>query len=177
MTRRGAGIGVVLAAVLMAGCGAMTRHRALSFLFDGVPYPSVAVPAGEQPAAGSDAALARSMGYREHGPYAARMCGACHDSAATNALVVPADRLCSQCHDINLNRKVVHGPLAAGGCLVCHDPHGSKHRFLLVSESDSFCLRCHDAGAIARIPGHQDTSRACTGCHDAHMSDRPFLLR
>jgi predicted CXXCH cytochrome family protein len=171
------GTAILLVATLSAGCGAMARHRVLSALFDGVPYPMEAVPAGEAQGAAPGTPAPRSVGYREHGPYAARMCSACHEAAATNALVVPAGELCARCHALSLSRKNIHGPLASGGCLVCHDPHSSRYGSLLVSESDTFCLHCHDASAVARIPGHEDTGQQCTGCHDAHMSDERFLLK
>lgn len=168
------GAGVVL---LVAGCGSATRHRMLTTFFDGVPPPRqgpvVAAPAinaatvGPRPRVGASA----------HGPYAAKLCGACHSASASNTFVVPRDQLCFQCHAIAMDKKHVHGPLASGGCLVCHDPHSSRFRYLLVSESDSFCLDCHDRVTVARIPGHESGTQQCTECHDPHMSDKDYLLR
>ena len=158
------------------GCGAAVRHRVLTVFFDGVP------PLGEAPpvtaaGAASPAAKQRQVLYGTHGPYAAKMCGACHRSASDNALVAPKDQLCQRCHEIRMDRRYVHGPLASGGCLVCHDPHGSRHRYLLVDEPARFCAKCHDATSVARVPAHAGHPEACTTCHDAHMSDRRFLLR
>ena len=58
-------------------------------------------------------------------------------------------QLCGRCHELDLTRRYVHGPLASGGCTVCHDPHSSRYRYLLVSDSDGFCLSCHDARRVA----------------------------
>jgi predicted CXXCH cytochrome family protein len=123
------------------------------------------------------AAGSRRAGFREHGPYAAKQCDACHDPGATNALVLPADQLCFQCHDLKLDKKYIHGPLASGGCLVCHDPHSSQYRYLLVSESDGFCLHCHDRKDLSKVGAHADLQESCTTCHDAHMSDSRYLLK
>jgi predicted CXXCH cytochrome family protein len=105
------------------------------------------------------------------------MCGACHEAQATNALVAPRDQICFRCHEIALDRKYVHGPIASGGCLVCHDPHGSGNRALLVSASDRFCFHCHDRDLVHRIDGHEGLEEGCTDCHDAHASDERSLLR
>jgi len=171
-------VGLLVAAAVTIGCTAVTRHRVLSVLFDGVPplkgaepsevHGTSAVPDGGQP---------RQVGYREHGPYAAKLCAACHNAAATNALLAPGGQLCARCHELALDKKYVHGPLASGGCLACHDPHASQYRYLLVSKSDSFCLRCHDRQALSAVPGHGGTDDNCTRCHEAHMSDKRFLLR
>jgi predicted CXXCH cytochrome family protein len=168
---------VCVAAVLSAACAATTRHKVLSILFDGVPpLPGPAAGADATAAAGPSVA-AVPVAARDHGPYAARMCGACHESAATNVLVAPKDELCFRCHELRVDRRYVHGPIASGGCLVCHDPHGSRYRYLLVSDSDSFCFHCHDRAAVATVPGHEDVESGCTGCHDAHASDTKGLLR
>jgi predicted CXXCH cytochrome family protein len=163
-------------ALLSAACAAGTRYRVMSFLFDGVPPPRAAAataPAGGAPGAAVPAAVTP----HDHGPYAARMCGACHEAAATNALVAPKDQLCFRCHELRMDRKYVHGPIASGGCLVCHDPHSSPYRYLLVSDSDSFCFHCHDHAAVAAAPGHEGVESGCTGCHDAHASDTKYLLK
>jgi predicted CXXCH cytochrome family protein len=94
-----------------------------------------------------------------------------------NTFVVPREQLCFQCHDLKLDKKYIHGPLASGGCTACHDPHSSKYRYFLLSESDSFCLRCHDRQAIDRIGAHAGVGDECMSCHDAHMSDKKYLLR
>ena len=124
------------------------------------------------------AAAARGETGSEHGPYAAHLCSACHESTASNALVLPRDQLCTRCHDVmRVTKRFVHGPLASGGCLVCHDPHRSNYGHLLVSESSGFCLRCHDRRAVGQVPAHAGVDAECTTCHDAHMSDARFLLR
>jgi predicted CXXCH cytochrome family protein len=176
------GAGILLAAAcaacsLLAACSAATRHKVLTSLFDGVPPMRTTSPEAAQPRAGGESAASRLARPREHGPYAAHLCGACHDSAATNALVVPKDQLCMRCHELRLDRKFVHGPVASGGCLVCHDPHSSPNPLLLVSASDSFCFHCHEAQVVARIEGHEGVNGGCTECHDAHASDQRFLLK
>ena len=159
-------------------CSAVSRHKALTAFFDGVP-PLNEADAGQSPGVpgtGSTAAAPRLLGS-SHGPFAARMCNACHESGATNALLAPLDQLCSRCHTITLDKAYMHGPLTSGGCLVCHDPHESRHPNLLVSDSAIFCLKCHDAGTVATIEGHGELTENCTTCHDAHGSDKPFLLK
>lgn len=172
--------GVVCSAFMMvwsAGCNATTRYQVLSFLFDGVPPPQAAPAVDQQQTAAAGTAPARQVGYRAHGPYAAKLCNACHNSGATNALLLPREELCFQCHELKLNKKYIHGPLASGGCLACHDPHSSQYRYFLVSESDDFCFRCHDAEMVARNTAHAGMQQQCTTCHDAHMSDKRYLLR
>lgn len=172
------------AAALSAGCSVARHHRVLSLFFDGVPDPQAAV-ASDTPDA--QATIGRQLvRVGEHGPYAAKLCDSCHDSQATNALVVPAEQLCNRCHELGDAKTYVHGPLASGGCMVCHDPHRSTNRFLLVSASDVFCLQCHDRSTLsglagvagaAGVDGHAGDAANCTECHEAHMSDRRYLLR
>jgi predicted CXXCH cytochrome family protein len=144
--------------------------------FDGVPPPKaeVATELESPPAASS---RTRVVGAGEHGPYAAKLCDACHERGGRNALVAPRDQLCFRCHEFKTTKKYVHGPLASGACLVCHDPHSSRFRHLLVSEADGFCLSCHDRGTVEKIAGHEGVGEQCTECHDAHMSDERYLLK
>ncbi len=170
---------VATGAVLFIGCNATSRYEVLSTVFDGVPTPAPAArPATDGQGSASPVAVAvEEFKPRDHGPYAARLCNACHESAATNALVVPREQLCFRCHEIKLDKKYIHGPLASGGCLSCHDPHGSRYRYMLVSEASTFCLYCHDRQAIAKNPAHASLEGQCTDCHDAHMSDKRYLLK
>jgi predicted CXXCH cytochrome family protein len=164
---------------LLYGCEATTRYKVLSFFFDGVPEPGSEARDAAVKGAGKErttATTASEKKYKEHGPYAARMCEACH-MRATNSLVLPVEQLCLKCHTINLNKKYIHGPLASGGCKVCHEPHGSIYPFLLVSEAKDFCLRCHDKAAIEKNDAHKGTEAQCTSCHDAHSSDYQYLLK
>jgi predicted CXXCH cytochrome family protein len=168
--------GVCCAAVWAAGCDATARYRVLSIFFDGVPVPTAPEPPRGAPE--EVAVQPRKVGYREHGPYGARLCNACHTAGTSNALTLPTDQICFQCHDIRLNKKYIHGPLASGGCLACHDPHSSQYRYLLLSDADTFCAHCHDTRDLAKVPAHGDGYEAqCTTCHDPHMSDKKYLLR
>lgn len=168
-----------LAAVLFVGCEPASRYAVLSTFFDGVPKP-VAItngPGNGDKANGSTVAQLRRAKFGEHGPYAARQCDACHASTASNTFVAPRDQLCLRCHDLQLNKRYIHGPLASGGCISCHDPHSSKYEHLLVSDSGTFCLHCHNTVDIAKVSAHRETKAQCTSCHDPHMSDRKYLVR
>jgi len=169
-----AGLAIALAAALL-GCNATTRHNVLTYFFDGVPPLEEAAPSA--PAQGAAAPAAVRPTVQQHGPYAAKMCQACHSATLGNTLVAPKDQLCQRCHELQMDKRYVHGPLASGGCLVCHDPHSSPYRPLLVSPSEGFCFTCHDRGAVAAIPGHETIQEGCTDCHDAHMSDSKYLLK
>lgn len=172
------GVGcAAIAALLSFGCSAESRHTVLTVFFDGVPPLEVPPPEGLAETADGPVERVSRVGFGGHGPYAARMCGACHQSAATNKLVVPVEELCFRCHDIRMDKKYIHGPLASGGCKACHDPHSSRYRYLLVSESDDFCFHCHEEQVVAAIPAHGGSDQSCTACHDAHMSNQKYLLR
>ena len=151
-------------------------YRILSFFFEGVPYPYKET--------GKDMAGAKKPGekkekleYRTHGPFDAKLCDACHIPAEGNKLIMPVEKLCLNCHVLNLKAKKVHGPLFVGGCRICHDPHGSVYRFYLVSDSTKFCFHCHNKKDIDKREVHRDTDKGCTDCHNPHFADNEFLLR
>jgi len=166
-----------LCLILLAGCAAETRYKTLSFFFDGVPLPGDHMKPGEGAAGASpDGGGGRKKGHPSiHGPYAAKMCDACHQ-AETNRLLLPKEELCLKCHTFPPVRRQ-HGPLAAGGCLACHDPHRSGNQFLLVSEAKIFCMHCHDPKDIYSHEAHQGRDLVCTECHSPHGSDNEYLLR
>ena len=109
---------VCLAAMLAIGCDAASRYKVLKFVLRQRPSPQPPEPqAGTQTAAGQMPSNREEWATAEHGPYGARMCNACHTPGASNLLVAPPDKICFRCHDIKLNKKYIHGPLASGGCL------------------------------------------------------------
>jgi len=164
-------------AALALGCNAATRYSVLSTFIDGVPKPKPPETTGPKVTGTAASRSSRNVGYREHGPYAAKLCTSCHVAGSLSELVAPREQLCFKCHELETGKKFVHGPLASGGCLACHDPHSSQYRYFLLSESDSFCFRCHDEQSVARNPAHRDVGEQCTTCHDPHMSNKRFLLR
>jgi len=176
-----------MAALLLAGllgCQASTRYRALCLLFDGVPVPkgmeSCDGTTGVDGKAVFDKAEKNSEDntghYTEHGPYAAKLCEGCHQRQ-TNKLLFPVEDLCFNCHTLDTSTKRIHGPLAAGGCVVCHNPHGSGNEYLLVSKAKEFCLYCHKQADILKKEVHRAGENGCTNCHDPHGSDNDYLLR
>ncbi len=168
-----AGIALVFA---VSGCSPETRYATLSFFFDGVPKP------GEQPletrGLGGDARARAHVATRSHGPYAAKMCSACHMQDSSNRLILPVEKLCLNCHNLNIKKRIIHGPVASGGCRMCHNPHGTGKPFLLDSEPSTFCLNCHDPAEIGSREVHKAASGTdCTECHNPHGSDNDFLLK
>ena len=159
---------------LSYGCEGKTRYQVLSFFFDGVPPPGEVTQEGKKEVT-KVAAQAQST-YREHGPYAAKLCNGCHERGS-NKLLLPIEDLCFQCHTLNIRKKYIHGPLASGGCKICHSPHGSIYPFLLISEPKRFCLHCHSQNDILKREVHRETDEQCTVCHDAHSSDNAYLLK
>lgn len=152
-------------------------YRVLGFFIDGLTPPEKDKDAGGKVSAEAPGSKKEALGYREHGPYAANLCGACHVQTGSNQLIMPVEELCQNCHVLNLKKKKVHGPVVTGGCKVCHDPHASPYRFLLVSESKDFCYYCHSRTDIEKREVHRKTDVGCTYCHEAHASDNEYLLR
>jgi predicted CXXCH cytochrome family protein len=157
----------------------------LCLLFDGVPPPKGMEPCDGTPGGAAGGAVIAKAGndaenkagrYTEHGPYAAKLCEGCH-MRQTNKLILPMEDLCLNCHALDTSTKNMHGPLAAGGCVVCHNPHGSGNEYLLVSKAKDFCLYCHQQEDILKKEVHKAGENGCTTCHDAHGSDNDYLLR
>ena len=163
--------------LLSTACRGAAGYRTLTFFFDGVPPPEGTAGAKGAQRPGDVSLGAATARVVEHGPYAAKLCGGCHEPGRGNVLVLPPSQLCGRCHTLGAGKKFVHGPLNAGGCLVCHDPHASANPYLLVSVSGESCLRCHERRSLRRVEGHEEAGGPCTVCHEAHMSDRPYLLK
>ena len=113
--------------------------------------------------------------YRYHTPVLEGRCAECHTGVrrpSANAEV----ETCTACHrKLAVVFPFVHGPVAAGKCLVCHDPHGSNRPALATAEAKELCIRCHDQPSSLE---HIDKarSRVCYLCHNPHASmNRRFL--
>jgi predicted CXXCH cytochrome family protein len=109
-----------------------------------------------------------------HQPFLEGECGKCHRKARKDS---PTDAsLCYECHK---NRSVmyrhVHGPVAAGKCLICHDPHGSGLKGLVRKDPGELCTSCHDQPSAREHTSNR--TRVCTLCHDPHYGMDRKLLR
>ncbi len=171
---------LLVLALMAAGCSMGTtgqQYRVLSFFIDGLTPPETGKETGGPAGAEAPGAKKEPFKFRTHGPYAAGLCGACHIQTGSNELIMPVEKLCQNCHVLNLNKKKVHGPVVAGGCKICHDPHGSPYRYFLVSESRDFCFYCHARKDIEKREVHKGSDVECTNCHNAHAADNKYLLR
>jgi predicted CXXCH cytochrome family protein len=113
--------------------------------------------------------------YRYHQPVLEDRCADCHAAIRRQSPTAEAET-CKGCHrKLAVFYPYVHGPLAAGKCLVCHDPHGSDRPSLTVADAKTMCTRCHDQPESL---DHAQTarSRVCYLCHNPHTSmNRKFL--
>lgn len=92
----------------------------------------------------------------------------------------PSTNPCLSCHREMGERKVVHGPIAIGGCSSCHDFQGKEHRYDRPAEGAELCFGCHDEERKAFTRSHRHEPAAdgsCTACHDPHGSSEKFVLR
>jgi predicted CXXCH cytochrome family protein len=113
--------------------------------------------------------------YRYHTPVLERRCAECHAGVRRAAATAEADT-CKSCHrKLATIYPYVHGPLAAGKCLVCHEPHGSNWPSLTLADARTMCTRCHDQPeSLAHV--EKARSRVCYLCHNPHSSmNRKFL--
>jgi predicted CXXCH cytochrome family protein len=102
-----------------------------------------------------------------------------HGSPDKSGLVAPVPGLCYLCHeDYAALDGWVHGPVAAGECLLCHEPHKANNKFLLSKPAPDLCYQCHETKRLQLVANHLDDSYAqCNDCHEGHTSSRRMLLK
>lgn len=170
--------------LLLASCEQEGRHKVLTFFFDGVPPLGGAAAASKSSDPnGTTAGTAPVENWSVHEPV--KDCTQCHGRQPRRGfsskvqLVAEVPQLCHQCHSkFTALEGWVHGPVAAGDCLLCHNPHRTRTEFLLKKPIPELCYQCHEARAIHLIDKHSQPSHAhCTDCHDGHASVTKPLLR
>jgi len=108
-----------------------------------------------------------------HGPYAARLCSACHPKSANGKVGLTADTVDSLCYECHTQFKE---EMAGAGsrhkllsqsdrsCLDCHDPHAANQEYHLKKPEQDLCLGCHveqpkQATNRDMIPPEKDASK------------------
>ncbi|HEY3489378.1 MAG TPA: cytochrome c3 family protein [Candidatus Deferrimicrobiaceae bacterium] len=110
-------------------------------------------------------------------------CRRCHDVTPSEEKAKgldPKSNPCLSCHKEMSDRKIVHGPIAIGGCSSCHRFKGGDRRYALNAEGAELCFECHDEirNATNKPNKHEPASEGrCTACHDPHGSQEKFQLR
>ncbi|MCX8091801.1 MAG: cytochrome c3 family protein [Verrucomicrobiae bacterium] len=180
----------ILALAALLGCSTQTRHRWLTFFFDGVPPlgaqtnppPAVAYDEDGRPliltAPATTATPAAAPPYTRHPPYEDRQCTECHESRFSVRLKGTQLQICFACHDDFLpNLKVKHQPAENGDCTACHDSHGSPLPKMLTKPVPALCADCHDDPLAKGNVKHQPVENGdCAACHAAHGSAQKGLL-
>lgn len=115
-----------------------------------------------------------------HGPVNLGQCETCHITVGNQHVFEPIQvgpGLCSMCHDVEPQKKVVHGPYQSD-CTQCHDPHGADNRrFLIGGGGVQSCNLCHDDVAANKSHLHGPVALGeCLVCHTPHESDHAGLL-
>ncbi len=184
-----AGAGLCVPPVLLASCADSTKHRLLTFFFDGVPKPGEEAPVEGYRGIGRGAtsrpfnrATMRpsSAGVvYAHTPYAQNKCGGCHERSTGRLIVSEKEGLCRICHTKAFDdARYVHGPVAVNACYFCHHYHSSGRPAMLLDEPSALCLLCHKPGDVAADrPHHAEIEeRSCLECHDPHKGNNRFFL-
>lgn len=179
-----AGPGWLILFLLLTSCDEGKRHHVLTFFFDGVPPLGGAVSASKSSDPNAKAAGASpGENWSIHEPV--KDCTQCHGRqprrgfSAKVQLVAEVPQLCYQCHSkFTALEGWVHGPVAAGDCLLCHNPHRTRTESLLKKPIPELCYQCHETRAIHLIDKHDQSSHAhCNDCHEGHASVARSLLR
>lgn len=185
------GIGLTLL-IFLGGCDAVTRHKVLSTVFDGVPslppaenlcdaYYHQRVAAEAEGEKLSEVTQNDNSQRSSHKPYAEKKCNDCHaqDKNLNDGLIVPKQELCFVCHKDFIHGEQVHGPVAVGDCLACHLPHSSKHKALLSYDPDEICAVCHQEKRLASAMHDRFVTKSisCGECHDPHSGDARYFLK
>ncbi len=185
----------VLAAVValnVASCSQSSKHRILTFFFEGVPDQGAAAETVEESASlpeddGSPRAFERpelvKPKFYWHPPYRNNRCNECHDVYQGKLIKKPEEGLCISCHtDPPGDREFVHGPVAANACLMCHHQHMSPNPRMLLAEVKSICFRCHQLDDLLVGKKHHavlgaEAPPVCIECHDPHGGNNRFFLK
>ncbi len=177
------GLAALAAALASAGCTGETRHRVLTFLFDGVPgdeepiqeeaatrFSPLRAQAAERAAIEPPAA---PVSVSVHQPVFQRQCGECHDMRRGLAVSEQGMRLCDRCHGERRQEEGWnHGPINLGQCLPCHRAHESPWPHLLQEPVPQLCGHCHRGDADPDAPYHAVPDfEQCTSCHHPHRVD------
>jgi predicted CXXCH cytochrome family protein len=89
------------------------------------------------------------------------------------------------CHQTMGTKKFVHGPVAAGQCVVCHEPVAAKHPsggkggdFTLADNGGKeHCYSCHQRTDQNPVVHKPVQTGDCIACHDPHQSDTELMLK
>lgn len=90
------------------------------------------------------------------------------------------ENLCLMCHEpFNKDKSNVHDPVANDDCTSCHNPHGSKAKYMLISDVESdTCFQCHDNDKTVKKFVHGPVAAGqCVTCHDPHASNNKYQLK
>lgn len=164
-----------------------TFHNVLTLFFDGVPpLEDEIAGAGlintEPGAGGPDVRKFPEVNWCIHDPL--QDCVRCHGNKQQEsfsrevqlAATVPA--LCYQCHESLAPAALngwVHGPVAAGQCLVCHEPHKTTTPHLLRDLIPAMCYSCHQELADEMgLKNVKASHSQCMSCHFAHTGPKPY---
>jgi predicted CXXCH cytochrome family protein len=121
--------------------------------------------------------------YRFHSDANEAPCRKCHDVTPDEEKAKgldPKSNPCLSCHLEMSGRKIVHGPIAIGGCSSCHRFKGPGERYGLNAKGAELCLECHEEkkNSFNRPFKHEPAAEGrCTACHDPHGSQDKFQLR
>ncbi len=172
---------------LWLGCSRQTRHRVLSFFFDGVPPLEEASSAAledslrqQEADAGvkTDTTASQQPAWSFHPALEENECATCHDPDQSYRLLAEPEELCLTCHDDKTDAENVHPPVEMGECLECHNPHGTRNPHFLVKVGQALCFQCHDADEVKSSETHEGIEdEACYDCHDPHGGDGEYFLR
>lgn len=184
-------IAVAFLSTLIISCNPVQRHKVLTFFFDGVPplggrevvaEASATTNMNFQPGQTTPPAQPKVVWFI-HEPQ--KDCAGCHGSRKRRGfstevkLVTKVPELCYECHEgFSAMQGWVHGPVAAGQCLICHDPHKSENEHLLKCPIPELCNFCHEKEEIALVPDHSEEAYLmCNNCHESHTSSERSLLK
>ncbi len=160
-----------LCVATLSGCDPITRHKALSTIFDGVP----SLP----PAEDYCAAYAEKVLAAERAGIVKKGQDGGENEKPTGGLVLPARELCLSCHTDFIKGAYVHGPAAVGDCLACHLPHTSNYESLLVRKKSELCAACHKEKRLAAEMHDRLVKKGmeCTDCHNPHYGQAKYFLK
>jgi predicted CXXCH cytochrome family protein len=117
-----------------------------------------------------------------HGPYAARLCSACHPAPVDGKVALTAttvDSLCYECHT-QFKAEMAgagsrHKLLSQSNrsCMECHDPHAANQEYHLKKPAQDLCVGCHNEKPADEKPAQ--VIKGVTPPPELESSDAQYL--